>query len=94
MESKRQSEIYEKVWHPKIEEILNENTSKFFRDYLQYKTNSSLKVVSDNNTKELYQQFKEFVEQNFDNHDDFINDIIRYVKCYKWIIIEVVNDGI
>ncbi len=94
MESKRQSEIYEKIWHPKIEEILNENTSKFFRDYLQYKTNSSLKVVSDNNTKELYQQFKEFVEQNFDNHNDFINDIIRYVKCYKWIINEVVTDEI
>ena len=94
MESKRQSEIYEKIWHPKIEEILNENTSKFFRDYLQYKTNSSLKVVSDNNTKELYQQFKEFVEQNFDNHNDFINDIIRYVKCYKWIITEVVTDEI
>lgn len=94
MESKRQSEIYEKIWHPKIEEILDENTSKFFRDYLQYKTNSSLKVVSDNNTKELYQQFKEFVEQNFDNHNDFINDIIRYVKCYKWIITEVVTDEI
>ncbi len=94
MESKRQSEIYEKIWHPKIEEILDENTSKFFRDYLQYKTNSSLKVVSDNNTKELYQQFKEFVEQNFDNHNDFINDIIRYVKCYKWIINEVVTDEI
>ena len=94
MESKRQSEIYEKDWHPKIEEILHENTSKFFRDYLQYKTNSSLKVVSDNNTKELYQQFKEFVEQSFDNHDDFINDIMRYVKCYKWIITEVITDGI
>lgn len=94
MESKRQSEIYEKIWHPKIEEILNENTSKFFRDYLQYKTSSSLRVVSDNNTKELYQQFKEFVEQNFDNHNDFINDIIRYVKCYKWIINEVVTDEI
>lgn len=94
MESEQQSEIYEKIWHPKIEEVLNENTSKFFRDYLQYKTNISLKVVSDNNTKELYQQFKEFAEQNFDNHHDFINDIIRYVKCYKWIITEVVTDEI
>ena len=61
MESDKQSDIYEKTWHPKIEEILYENTSKFFRDYLQYKTASSLKVVSDNNTKELYQQFKDFV---------------------------------
>lgn len=94
MESKRQSDIYEEIWHPKIENILNDNTSKFFRDYLQYKTNSSLKVVSDNNTKELYQQFKDFVEENFPNHDDFINDIVRYVKCYQWIISEEVNDSI
>jgi len=94
MESDKQSDIYEKIWHPKIEEILFENTSKFFRDYLQYKTASSLKVVSDNNTKELYQQFKDFVEADFDNHNDFINDIVRFVKCYKWIITEVVNDVI
>lgn len=94
MESEKQSDIYEKVWHPKIEEILFENTSKFFRDYLQYKMASSLKVVSDNNTKELYQQFKDFVESKFENHIDFIKDIVRFVKCYKWIITEVVNDSI
>ncbi|TAM95351.1 MAG: DUF262 domain-containing protein [Chitinophagaceae bacterium] len=94
MESKKQSEIYEKIWHPKIEEILNDNTSKFFRDYLQYKKESSLKVVSDNNTKELYQQFKDFVENTFRDHNDFINDIVRFVKCYKWITTEVVNETI
>lgn len=94
MESDRQSHIYEKIWHPKIENVLNDDTSKFFRDYLQYKTSSSLKVVSDNNTKELYQQFKEFVDERFPNHDDFINDIVRYVMLYKWIITEVVNDSI
>lgn len=94
MESKNQSDIYEKIWHPKIEEILLENTSKFFRDYLQYKTASSLKVVSDNNTKELYQQFKDFVETGFESHNAFINDIVRYVKCYKWIISEINNDAI
>lgn len=94
MESKNQSDIYEKLWHPKIEEILQENTSRFFRDYLQYKTASSLKVVSDNNTKELYQQFKYFVEKEFENHNSFINDIVRYVKCYKWIITEINHDTI
>lgn len=94
MDSINQSDIYEKIWHPKIEEILNENTSKFFRDYLQYKTESSLKVVSDNNTKELYQQFKDFVETHFENHNAFINDIVRYVKCYKWITSEINNDTI
>lgn len=94
MESQNQSHIYEKTWHPKIEEVLVENTSKFFRDYLQYKTASSLKVVSDNNTKELYQQFKDFVETSFESHNNFIEDIVRYVKCYKWIITEINSDSI
>jgi len=92
MDSESQSHIYEKVWHPKIEEVFDNNSSKFFRDYLQYKKSTSLKVVSDNNTKELYQQFKDFVDDNFEKHNDFIDDIVRYVKCYKWIITEVVND--
>jgi uncharacterized protein with ParB-like and HNH nuclease domain len=94
MESKNQSDIYEKTWHPKIEEVLLESTSKFFRDYLQYKKATSLKVVSDNNTKELYQQFKDFVETEFKDHNTFINDIVRYVKCYKWIVNEIINDTI
>jgi uncharacterized protein with ParB-like and HNH nuclease domain len=94
MESNKQSDIYEKIWHPKIEDVLNENSSKFFRDYLQYKTASSLKVVSDNNTKELYQQFKDFVEENFEDHNDFVNNIVRFVKCYKWIITEIINESI
>lgn len=94
MESNKQSDIYEKKWHPEIEEVLHENTSKFFRDYLQYKTASSLKVVSDNNTKELYHIFKEFVANNFSSHNHFINDIVPFVKCYKWIVTEVVNDHI
>lgn len=94
MESSNQSEIYEKVWHPKIELILNDDTSKYFRDYLQYKTKTSIKVVSDNNTKEIYQLFKDFVEEEFTNHSDFIKDIVRYVRWYKWIITEVVTDRI
>jgi uncharacterized protein with ParB-like and HNH nuclease domain len=94
MESSKQSEIYEKVWHPKIELILNDDSSKYFRDYLQYKTRTSVKVVSDNNTKEIYQLFKDFVEEEFTTHNDFINDIVRYVRWYKWIITEVVTDSI
>ncbi len=95
LESENQTEIYEKIWYPKIEETLGDNTSKFIRDYLQYKTSSSLKVVSDNNTKELYQQFKDFFEKNFNNnYNDFIEDIVKYVPLYKWIINEINNDPI
>lgn len=95
MESKDQTDIYEKTWYPKIEVVLNDDSSKFFRDYLQYKTSSSLKVVSDNNTKELYQQFKDFVEDRFKgNYKCFIDDIVRYVHLYKWIIYENNIDSI
>lgn len=91
MNSESQSDIYEKTWHPKIELVLNDETSKFFRDYLQYKTRSSVKVVSNNNTKEIYQLFKEFVNSEFGNHKEFINDIVRYTKWYKYIITGVVS---
>lgn len=86
MDSKNQSEIYEKVWHPKIEAVLNESTSAFFRDYLQLKTVSSIKVVSNNNTKEVYQLFKNYVNSEFTSHSAFIDDIVRYTNWYKLII--------
>ena len=94
MDSKKQSDIYERTWHPKIEAIFNENTSYFFRDYLQYKTARSIKVVSDNNTKEIYQFFKEYVEQQFVSHHDFIIDIVRFVNWYKWIVTEIITDTV
>ncbi len=94
MESSSQSKIYEQTWHPKIEAVLNDYTSAFFRDYLQYKTSSSIKVVSNNNTKEVYQLFKNFVNENFPTHNDFINDIIKYTSWYKWIITTEVKDSI
>lgn len=86
LESDSQSKIYENIWYPKIELILGEYTSEFFRDYLQYKTCTSVKVVSDNNTKEVYQLFKEYVNNKFITHDDFICDIVPYVKWYNHII--------
>jgi len=94
MDSSSQSDIYEKTWHPKIESVLLDNTSEFFRDYLQFKVIGSIKAVSDNNTKEIYQLFKNFVESKFSTHKDFIIDIVRYAKWYKWIITDVVNDTI
>ena len=94
MNANAQSSTYETLWHPRIESVLNDDTSKFFRDYLQCKTASSIKVVSDNNTKEVYQQFKDFVGERFASHDDFIKDIVPYVRWYKWIITEVVTDTI
>ena len=94
MNSSKQSEVYERIWFPKIENILEDNTSLFFRDYLQYKLNTSIKAVSDNNTKEIYQTFKSYILNNFHNHNDFIDDIINYSIWYKWIITESLNETI
>ncbi|GHU27072.1 hypothetical protein FACS1894164_18950 [Spirochaetia bacterium] len=99
LDSKKQSVLYETKWQPKIESELGDDTSKFYRDYLQYKTNKSIKVVSDesadSNTKEVYHIFKEFVKEVFnDNRENFINDVIRFVPWYKWIVTEIVTDTI
>ena len=81
-----QTEIYDKVWHPKIENVLHERTSHFFRDIMQYKLSKYFKVISDNNTKELYASFTQFVEKSYGgDKKTFINDVSRYVMFYRWI---------
>jgi len=94
MDSTSQSEMYEKIWHPKIESVLGEKTSYFFRDYLQYKLSSTIKAVSVNNTKEIYHSFKEFVQDKFKDNKEFINDIVNYSTWYKWIITEDLKETI
>lgn len=93
LEPDKQDEVYEQIWYPKIETLLGEFTSVFFVDYLQYKMTKSLKKVSDNNTKELYQVFKDFINSPDNNTQDSIkhkNELIlelpAFAKVYKWII--------
>lgn len=86
MNSQSQSDKYENLWHPKIELVLNDSTSAFLRDYLQLQLRTAVKAVSDNNTKEIYHIFKEFVEDKFKDHSDFINEIIPFARWYSWII--------
>jgi uncharacterized protein with ParB-like and HNH nuclease domain len=88
-DTSQQDQIYDEIWHKKIENVLGEQTSYFFRDYLQYKKQEPLKVVNASNTKDLYQRFRDFVEENFSNRvNDFVNDIVKYVKLYKWIVFD------
>lgn len=86
MSSQKQTEAYEKVWYPKIEEPLGESTSSFLRDYLQLKLATSLKSISDSNTKELYQQFKDYATDNWESRDELMTDIVDYIDCYRFII--------
>ena len=86
MSSQKQTEAYEKVWYPEIEEPLGDSTSGFLRDYLQLKLATSLKSISDNNTKELYQQFKDYATDNWASRDELMTDIVSYIDCYRFII--------
>lgn len=86
MDSQRQTEAYEKVWYPEIEEPLGVRTSAFLRDYLQLKLATSLKSISDSNTKELYQQFKDYVAESESSRDELIADLVDYIDCYRFII--------
>ena len=94
MDCAHQAIMYETIWYPKIELQLAGSTSDFFRDFLQYKKSTSIKVVSDNNTKEIYANFKNFVEESYANHKAFIDDIVKYVKLYTWIIQAEITDTI
>jgi len=85
MNSNKQTEIYEKIWYPEIENIFGQEPSNFLRDYLQYKMSIPLKVANENNVKELYQKFKDYIDK-YEYVEDFINDIVRYVKLYRQII--------
>ncbi|MDR2599594.1 MAG: DUF262 domain-containing HNH endonuclease family protein [Oscillospiraceae bacterium] len=81
-----QTEIYDDIWYPKIESVLHERASYFFRDFMQYKESKAYKVVSDNNTKELYVQFRKFVDKHYQgDKKKFAKDIQRYVELYRWI---------
>ena len=94
MDCTHQSIMHETIWYPKIELQLTGITSDFFRDFLQYKKSTSIKVVSDNNTKEIYANFKNFVEESYANHKAFIDDIVKHVKLYTWIIQAEITDTI
>ena len=86
MSSDDQTEIYDSIWFPRIENVLQERTSHFFRDYLQYKESKYFKAISDNNTKELYSLFTDFAKKLFSfDKKALVNDISRYVPLYTWI---------
>lgn len=84
----KQTKIYETLWFPKIEQLLGDKSSEFFRDFLQYKTQKLLKVVSNNSTKEIYAEFKNYITTKYKDNTEFINDIISYAPLYKLIITE------
>jgi len=86
LDADKQTKIYETIWHPKIENVLHERTSYFFRDIMQYKQSKYFKVVSENNTKELYALFTQFVDKLYGGDKTaFVTDVSRYVELYRWI---------
>ncbi|MBN2693187.1 hypothetical protein JXR93_00870 [bacterium] len=94
MESDIELDIYKNLWDFKVKSLLFNKASEFFRDYLQLKTAKSIKIVSDDDIKNIYQLFKNFIANRFTNYKEFINDVVDYVKYYKWIIDDRITDKI
>lgn len=87
LNSEKQSEVYDTIWFPDIEERLTgKETSNYFRDFCQYKLSVRLPVVSDNNTKELYAIFKEKVASQYDDTDNLILEVSRVADLYRAIV--------
>ena len=42
----------------------------------------------------MYANFKNFVEESYSNHKAFIDDIVKYVKLYTWIMQTEITDTI
>lgn len=92
LDSAKQTEVYDQLWYPKIEAELDplskdsKETSNFFRDFIQYKLSQSTKVVSYDNTKELYDIFKEKVVPLYPEKTALINEMTSIAYLYRVII--------
>jgi hypothetical protein len=72
----------------------NNDLQQLTKDWEAYKALVNGQEPNAGIIRTAYQIFKEIVNKNFEKHEDFINDIIRFVPWYKWIISEIVNDAI
>ncbi|MDR1715978.1 MAG: DUF262 domain-containing protein [Prevotella sp.] len=79
LEPKKQEDFYKKYWH-KIEENTDYEVSIFVRDYLTLKQN---RISS---FKNIYTDFKEYVEINNLVIEHVLKDLLEYSAIYKSII--------
>ncbi|MGI6402378.1 MAG: DUF4268 domain-containing protein [Thermoguttaceae bacterium] len=83
LDTKRQTEYYEKYWH-KIEVLCRENgqsrVSEFIRDYLRLKTGTIPRI------KALYNEFKQYVRKNELDTEKLLAELLAYAKQYEIIL--------
>jgi uncharacterized protein with ParB-like and HNH nuclease domain len=79
LEPKTQEDFYKKYWH-KIEQNTDYKVSVFVRDYLTLKQN---RISS---FKNIYTDFKEYVEANNLIVEDVLKDLLEYSVIYQNII--------
>lgn len=79
LEPKIQEDFYKKYWH-KIEQNTDYEVSVFVRDYLTLKQN---RISS---FKNIYTDFKEYVEIKNMDIEDVLKDLLEYSTIYKSII--------
>ena len=78
--SKEQERLYSNYW-VRIERILTEEyITDFVEDYLK------MKVCNDFNKDEVYDEFKEYVENNKLNREEVLKDMLKYSESYSYLV--------
>jgi uncharacterized protein with ParB-like and HNH nuclease domain len=78
LEPKTQEDFYKKYWH-KIEQNTDYKVSIFVRDYL------TLKLNRISSFKNIYIDFKEYIETAHSAIEDVLKDLLEYALIYKKI---------
>lgn len=82
--SREQTSLYNNYWL-KIEKNMNGRISSFIRDYMQMKACKYVKLASDNNTKELYDYFKQVTCSGIDS-TEVLKDMESYSQDYSILL--------
>ena len=78
--SKEQERLYSNCW-VRIERIVTEEyITDFVEDYLK------MKVCNDFNKDEVYDEFKEYVENNKLNREEVLKDMLKYSESYSYLV--------
>jgi uncharacterized protein with ParB-like and HNH nuclease domain len=86
LEPKRQEDFYKKYWH-KIEQNTDYEVSIFIRDYLTLKQN---RISS---FKNIYIDFKEYVETNKFETENVLQDLLDYSLIFRDITHDSIGDN-
>lgn len=80
-----QEQLYQTFWL-EIEKVIPGNIHHFIRDFIQLRTGRAQKKATQNNAKDLYRVFKEYVKGKDIRQEEILSDFSRLAPLYAAII--------